>query len=389
MIVPNENFRLDPTRAIYVSGVINDELITRLTPEIIRLHHSAKTPISVYIDSPGGLISSMETILNLLRSPSQGTYSPCKIITAATVNAGSAAADLLSSGDYAVAYPNATILYHGVRTFERNPLTLEYTSMLTTSPKSGNDRYAMELARKTEDRFTFRYIFARSEFDKIRKDKNSPALSELDCFIEIIGAKLSREANKVWAKAKDRYGRYEDLLDSVMKQYGKRPGPRTLVDLEAEHLRALITLELKSNRKDPTWTFSEGGIERLVEDFYLLTEYMTNYGSERLKRWCTTFGRWMVPAETLAEIELIVDEAERVELLVENVRPMLQPIWSFFVALCHALQEGENRLTATDAYWLGLVDEVIGKDLMSLRIFEEFKPDPAVGQPAAASDTDA
>jgi hypothetical protein len=97
----------------------------------------------------------------------------------------------------------------------------------------------------------------------------------------------------------------------------------------------------------------------------------------------------MVPAETLAEIELIVDEAERVELLVENVRPMLQPIWSFFVALCHALQEGENRLTATDAYWLGLVDEVIGKDLMSLRIFEEFKPDPAVGQPAAASDTDA
>jgi len=75
LIVPNENFRLDPTRAIYVSGVINDELITRLTPEIIRLHHSAKTPISVYIDSPGGLISSMETILNLLRSRQETTRS--------------------------------------------------------------------------------------------------------------------------------------------------------------------------------------------------------------------------------------------------------------------------------------------------------------------------
>jgi hypothetical protein len=44
--------------------------------------------------------------------------------------------------------------------------------------------------------------------------------------------------------------------------------------------------------------------------------------------------------------------------------------------LCHALQEGENELTATDAYWLGLVDEVVGKNLLSARSFEEFKPDP-------------
>jgi len=44
--------------------------------------------------------------------------------------------------------------------------------------------------------------------------------------------------------------------------------------------------------------------------------------------------------------------------------------------MCHALQEGENQLTATDAYWLGLVDEVIGvKELMSLRMIEEFKVD--------------
>jgi hypothetical protein len=84
----------------------------------------------------------------------------------------------------------------------------------------------------------------------------------------------------------------------------------------------------------------------------------------------------MVPPEMLSQIELIEDEVQRIEELVEMVRPMLQPIWSFFVALCHALQEGENRLTATDAYWLGLADEVIGENLMSLRMFEEFKPDP-------------
>lgn len=376
MIVPNENFRLNPNRAIYITGVINDDLVTRLAPEIIRLHHSARAPISVYIDSPGGLVSSMETILTLLRAPSQASFSPCKIITAATVNAESAAADLLSSGDYAIIYPNATVLHHGVRTFDRNPLTLEYTSMLANSLRTGNDRYAMQLARKIEDRFTFRYIFARPGFDAVRDTKGNPGLTDLDCFIEIIGTNLSRRANEVWLKAKDRYGRYQALLETVIRHDRKRVGPRTLAELEAQHLRALITLELKNNRKDQTWTFSEGGVERLVEDFYLLTEYMTNFGSDRLRRWCTDFGRWMVPPEMLSQIELIEDEVQRIEELVEMVRPMLQPIWSFFVALCHALQEGENRLTATDAYWLGLADEVIGENLMSLRMFEEFKPDP-------------
>jgi hypothetical protein len=55
------------------------------------------------------------------------------------------------------------------------------------------------------------------------------------------------------------------------------------------------------------------------------------------------------------------------------------PLSSFFVAMCHALLEGENELTATDAYSLGLVDEVVGNDdLWSLRSFEEYTPDPAV-----------
>ena len=52
-------------------------------------------------------------------------------------------------------------------------------------------------------------------------------------------------------------------------------------------------------------------------------------------------------------------------------------LWSFFVALCHALQEGENELTATDAFWLGLIDEVMGvKELSGFREIMEYEPDP-------------
>lgn len=375
MIVPNEHFRLNPSRAIYISGQINDELVTKLTPQIIALQDANRNPISVYIDSPGGSVSSMETILRLLKLSNQDSGSPCRIITAVIINAGSAAADLLSSGDYAVAYPSTNILYHGIRTYERSALTLEYTSMLANSLRLGNDHYAMQLARKIEDRFTFRYIFARDEFEGVRQANSIPTLSDLDCFIEIIGGRLSKEAKKVWLKAKDRYGRYEDLLHTVVRGIRRKAGPRSLAELEADHLKALIAFEVRNHKKYPTWSFAGGGIGRLVDDFFLLVEYMDNYGSERLKNWCTTFGRWILPPKTLEEIETITDEKLRVERLVDNVRPVLQPIWSFFVALCHALQEGENQLTATDAYWLGLVDEIIGEDLMSFRLFQEYVPD--------------
>jgi len=69
-------------------------------------------------------------------------------------------------------------------------------------------------------------------------------------------------------------------------------------------------------------------------------------------------------------------EADRPKKMVEKARPALRPVWSFFVAFCHAMQEGENDLTARDAFWLGLIDEVIGEEgLPSYRMISEYKPD--------------
>lgn len=379
MIVPDQNFRINPQRAIYVTGLIDDALVSRLTPQILRLQSVNRLPISVYIDSPGGSVNSMETILRLLNLTDQDSSGPCNIVTAVTTRAASAAADLLSSGDYALAFPNSSILYHGLRTFEKNPLTFEATSMLANALRVSNDYYAMTLARKIEDRFSFRYVTVRNDFDKFRADKSAPSMSDLDCFVEIIAAKLSGGAKKVWMKAKDRHGRYQDLLDSVLNKTKLRrnSATRKLAEVEAENINAIVAFELKTNKKNPQWSFRTEGLGRLADDFFLLNEYITTYSSDRLQRWCTSFGKWTLPTSEAEEIEKIADEKERSEKLVEKVRPILQPIWSFFVALCHALQEGENELTAIDAYWLGLVDEVIGEtDLWTLRDLFEVQPDP-------------
>ena len=200
MIVPHPYYRLNPSRAIHVIGQINRELVSRLTPQILKLQSATRDPITVYIDSPGGHVGSMETILRLLKLSDQDSSGPCHIITAVTIRAASAAADLLSSGDYAVAFPNSTILYHGIRQQEPNPLTFETSSMLANLLRLSNDVYAMELAKKIEDRFSFRYIITRDGFDAVRTEHGKPDMSDLDCFVEYIDKQLSLEAKNYGAR---------------------------------------------------------------------------------------------------------------------------------------------------------------------------------------------
>jgi hypothetical protein len=80
-------------------------------------------------------------------------------------------------------------------------------------------------------------------------------------------------------------------------------------------------------------------------------------------------------------IDKITDVAKRNEQLLQKVQPIIEPIWMFFVALCHALQEDDNEITANDAFWFGLVDEVWGNSsVITGRWFAEFSPDPPVTQ---------
>ena len=360
-----------------MTGPITEELVTKLTPRILLLQHKSRDPITVYIDSPGGLVSSAETILRLLNLSDQDQADSCEIITAVTSQAASAAADLLSSGDYAVAFPTSTILHHGVRQMDKNPSTLESASMLSETLRLSNDIYANQLAQKIEDRFTYRYLLARAEFDELRETKGSPNLSELDCFIEYIEGKLSQGAKKLWTKAKNRHERYRALFASVTQSREKLSAIETPLAFEAEIIKSIVDFEVNSNDPGDFRSFRFRGMRRLVDDFFLVNEYLTSTTSQRLAKWCTSFGKLILTEEQETEIEAISDDEQREKRLNEIGAPILQPILSFFGALCHALQEGENEFTATDAYWLGLVDEVLGLDLWTIRSMEEFVADPS------------
>jgi Clp protease len=371
MVTPNKRFRPDTRRAVYVHGTITQELVSGLTPRIVSLQGVSRDPLTVYIDSRGGDVSSAQALWKLLTSSTLDYQPPCNIITVATTRAASAAADLLSSGDYAIVHPHTTVLYHGSRAYRELPLTVELTSALSYLLRAQNDAYAMGLVRKMESRLMFRFLFSKAEFAGVR-ERSPDTLTDADCFLSVISGKLSDGARKLFETARERKGRYDELL-AVAKKAKKY---KRVAKTEASRIRAIVDYELASNKKNKDWTFQGAGLNRLNDDFFLLTEHLASSGSDRIGTLCSQWGIFAISPEEKAEVDA-APEGERKERLIRKVRPTLEPMWSFFVALCHALQEGENELTARDAYWLGLVDEVMGeKDLPCMRLFAEFTPDP-------------
>ena len=382
MIVPDPAYRPNPARAIYVQGVIDEQTVARVTPRIIQLQANSRDPITVYIDSRGGNVASAESIIRLLASSNQNSDPPCRIITVVTGRAASAAADLLSSGNYAIAYPEATIFYHGVRQSLPDPVTVEFGSALTESLKISNDRSAMALARRTEWRFMFRFVMMKHQFGDFRARISDPAKSDLDCFVGLVCEHLSSQAMKLVSRARERHGRYSSLLDKALtaafRSKSLRAPKKSVADVEAEIIKKIIDFEVANHKKEPDWSFHAGGLSRLSDDFFLLNEYVISSGSDQFKRICERWGQFALTPEETAELEAMPDEKVRTEARLNKVRAQFQPLWSFLVALCHALQEGEeNYMTALDAFWLGLIDEVIGEDFPSPRLFSEFQPDPA------------
>lgn len=376
MIVPNLDFRPNPDRAVYVHGPIDHQLIYTLTPQIIFLQNKNRSPITVYIDSPGGEVTSMEALLKVLRASNQDAAPPCRIITIVISSAASAAADLLSSGDYALAMPQSSLLYHGVRTTREIPLTVEDTSLLAQYLRILNETYAMELVQKIENRFMLRFLLSKNQFQKIREEEQKE-LTDTQCFLDIVNKNLSYEGQKIFATAKSRYGKYEQLLKTIKKI---KADNKSVAKTEAGRLKAIIDFEVKNNRANKRWTFRMAGLTQVTDDFFLLNEHLDSAQSERLNRLCSQWGRFSLSVEDKSEIDGISDKEGKDKLLIQKVRPLLEPLWAFCVALCHALQGGENRLTAADAVWLGLIDEVMGDtSIPSLRMIAEYKEDPPPG----------
>jgi hypothetical protein len=177
------------------------------------------------------------------------------------------------------------------------------------------------------------------------------------------------------------------MSEIAMLSQPSESSPERRAIVEARTIKAIVDFELANNKDDATWTFKDGGLTRVVEDFFLVSEYVEGEQSDRFRQWCLSLGRLSLTTEEGAELDQVADEKTRNEKLIEKVQPPLKPLVMFFVALCHALQEDDDELSATDGYWLGLVDEVMGESsLLTLRMFAEYQDEPPEKQDEERTD---
>jgi ATP-dependent protease ClpP protease subunit len=380
LIVPNPDYRSNPKRAVFVQGEINRQLVQRLTPEIVRLQGEGRDPITVYIDSEGGKVFCAEALVRLLEASDQESARSCRIITVVTGFAASAAADLLCSGGYAMANAGCTIFFHGVRR-SGDEITVAVASSMAESLRRTNERYAIALADKSIRRLGFRYAWMHSDLNAYRTRVGKQELTDVESFIGLLSERLSRGGLAIVKRAKERNERYEALVAHVARTARRSrtfQNPKRTADSEAVVIKSIIDFEKSKNKKD-NWTYANGGLRQTTNDFLLVREYLNIYDGDHLKRLCDNWGVYFLSNADREELDGIQDENLRAERLHEKVKPLLRPLWLFFVALCYALQEEDNELSATDAFWLGLIDEVIGgpSDLFPFRLLIENVPDPA------------
>lgn len=329
--IADVDYTPNPDRAVWIEGEINQSLEDRLRPQILELISSSRAPITVYIDSPGGKAAAAYRILNLLRSTAEGDAVSCRIITVALSKAFSVAADLLSAGDFAMAHPHSRLLFHGTRIHSQEPVTAKSASMLADDLKSSNHAFAYSLLEKSGERLTFIFKAFRSSFAEHRAIASDRTLSDLQCFEAILRGKLSPAAQKVLELAITLWDNHNGLLLEFENKL-KRVRGRTVTKPYLQKLmhHAAISFDYESNQE---W---DGELSRISDHFFFLNSY---FDFDILCDWVAA----------RAEPQMAGTDVESDYFLQFRV---------FFLALCRALQEGENELTPSDAVWLGLVDTV-------------------------------
>lgn len=367
-----------------MSGKIDSQQVYRLTPTILRLRCESSDPITVEIDSLGGEIRSAEAIRGLLQTADQSGQT-VRIITVARNVAASAAADLLALGNYAIAYKGCTVHYHGSRQAV-DDLTSERAASLAQNLEQTNAAYALRLARTAFGRAVFLYGNLTPEFEKFRqmmlKDESAKTgaapreISPLECFAYGLFQRLS-DANellprKAFVQHQKALALVSYVLPKLPQGFEKLPPSQA----EAAILREVLAFEVE-NAKSPSWSLSGGGMDQTTQDFTHLLDYLTGEHRGYVDRLLLEFGPLLVSDQQLAEFQANESkpEKEKIAWLEKNVRPVLEPLWYFTVCLCRLLQRGENSLPAEDAYWLGIVDEVVGSKLPNLRLLLESQTD--------------
>lgn len=359
------HFRANPDRGVYITEPLTEQLLGRISPRILELRKDISEPLTVFINSPGGSIRILDVLDGLLRAP-DADHRTSRVITVALGDANSAAASLLALGDYAIAYRHSRMHFHGSRLSVVEELTAEAASDRAGWLTSLNRSIAMRLAKVVMKRLVLRYVRLRPEFATAEKRLRLKNPTPTVCFADCVKQHVSSTGDTLLVRAIRHMGRLGQISDTLRKAGLKNSDSRLMAD--AKVFRAILNLEIREHRKEE-WCLDEFGMQDVLADYFLLRDYIFGEHIPHLSVAVDRYGPSFLTEEQFAEFSTkqAGDPAEAKRWLRPLVENDVREFWYFTVCLCRLMQEGENPLNATDAYWLGVVDEVLGTDMVGAR----------------------
>lgn len=374
----------NPNRALFISGIINQELLNQIQPQILKLRYESDDPITVYINSEGGDVDIAQFIRGLLKTPNQ-EGKICQIITVATGYAASAAADLLAAGDYAIAYPDAKILYHGSRQGFPYSLTAERATVIANDIRKINENFASSLASDVIKRYIMRYVVYLQEIQQFRAELPESFCSKYSIIdssentVDVCGfawflwQKLNLTIDSIALSALDLLNelalvqRFKDdesrqfiigfWIETIDKVPSTDKSQIERLKFNMAVFQALLMSQLHFGRQG---FFSEPGWLNLYDEFNYVVECLIGRYSNSTLNILIQHKDIFLSEQDIQKMDEFSDDNAKYQYLDNIARQRLELMWFYVVTICRLLQKNEYWLTPGDAYWLGLIDEVVG-----------------------------
>jgi ATP-dependent protease ClpP protease subunit len=397
-----QSLLLDWKRCIVINDEINDELLKKLSVPILELRQQSSNPITVAIDSYGGALPTVDSLLGLMRGPMQGG-DRCRINTIVTNRAYSAAATFLSLGDYAVAFPHAEILFHDVRYDGLRDVTPSKARETAKTLNALNESYALRLARKVMPRLVWNYVClidripnyrtilstTAADFDNAVSKYSvgtNPGNVDFSGFALVLWGMLSIGNDQIIKEAIKKLKRWIEnrvieqsipplrpkgtrtpgLLDGAAHLYTKLRQQKNyakeelnLGEAQLSDLSLLVALAVGRLADSPSGrTRIDELLEGISADYAVSKSFDDARHMSSISQIMIDHGWTFFRRDISVEIEGKEDD-ERAAILSPAI-PIVRLFWFFCVFLCRTLFEGDHVLSPDDARLLGLIDEVCG-----------------------------
>ena len=302
---------------------------------------------------------------------------PRRLITVVTDEAASAAADFLALGDYAIAYPDSSIVYHGTRRPFGGIVTAESARSVATALQRTNERFALRLA----DKVIGRIVLAAgqtgrglSEYREIPSDDAWPNVEP------IVNAQIKElifdDVLDLARAAMERQDSIRNLTVAVISHLESLPEqPKSESGRDIEIFNAVFASKREQKNLEE-WNFTKTGLQEVIADFELLRDYHFGDHRSEIGRLLALYGSVFLTTDD-AKIFKGLKKEDRAKFLQSQAGNKLRGLWYYVMSACRLLQTTDFTFDAEEGFWFGLVDEVIGcPELVTHRLLAEEQPAP-------------